>query len=801
MAEKPPEAIEDEGLTFLQKEAKRKATEDLLFQQHREKHPEGEPVTDTLRATPDPHAENLRRGSEISSLQPHLPKEVAPHVLSPMKFVSEEVVALKALGPLLMKAAQKGKLAEFMAEGASDLPVARLARGLTHYGGQLAEYGGQVAERARKAVMGTPGKGGPPPVELKYQPQFDQDAPVMSGNVVNPYGVELAPRPIVPEEELKLSLESGQPAPLPVEGDEGTLVSGLRKTHDYVSSRDMEDPRGFTAKVTVSSGPHELQAFLSKGDDYRETPVDPYGNTIPGMVEILEDLTSPRVGDPERLIKKLIEEYGEDHRVRGYATSDVEAGIYEGLGFEPSLDDVEDIDIERWRKGRGFKGDVVRISDVERRSRDASQASAKGRRAHMARRTEQIVKQMFREKAERDAPTAARRLALRERQGHFDKFSEAETGKMKGKQLPFVDVDAAEIGQPAVYRAFHGSTQASTMTQFKAELSDDGISFFMARQRPIAESYVHGLIPNIPGQVKRRLITALRGEGNLPTPQHGDWKTTSSNAIEFDEDFQAVIREYGLLEPAQQRELRHVPTVIPDLPHNQGKKLMALYKKRNAKMRDAWHSWKRYREDMDPIFQLHVDIERGYGVDPIPGVHTPYQQALKEKAEADLADYRSLQEEIRKKVEEGEQGGILDLYVKMENPYVVDARGNDWSNIKVPVYDDETYRHAAGWDQTRLPGFLAPNADTLEKARFRRMNTRKLARWAQREGYDGVIIKNVRDTADYSDNVGDVLIGFDPLKLKLTENEGIFDRANPYWGLVLPLVAGLEAMRETGKAE
>jgi len=108
------------------------------------------PAADTLRATPDPHAETLRRGSETSSLQPHLPKEVAPHVFSPMKFAAEEVLGVGAIGPLLTKAAQKGRLAEFMAEGASDLPVARLAQGLAH-------YSGKAAEAAKKAIWGTPG--------------------------------------------------------------------------------------------------------------------------------------------------------------------------------------------------------------------------------------------------------------------------------------------------------------------------------------------------------------------------------------------------------------------------------------------------------------------------------------------------------------------------------------------------------------------------------------------------------------------------------------------------------------------
>ena len=225
MADKPQEAIEDEGLTFLQKEAKKKATEDFLFQQHMEKYPDGKPAADTLRATPDPHAPVLKAGLERASMTP-------PGAPSITKLAAEELFAVGAVGPLLGAAARHPRVAEFLADerasGARSLgwepeAVTWLARGLTHYGGQLAEYGGEVAERARKAVMGTPGKGVPPPVELKKRPVHLGDERIE----------EVAPPQTPPSEELKLSLESGQPAPLPKEVDEGMSVSGLSKTRGW----------------------------------------------------------------------------------------------------------------------------------------------------------------------------------------------------------------------------------------------------------------------------------------------------------------------------------------------------------------------------------------------------------------------------------------------------------------------------------------------------------------------------------------------------------------------------------------
>ena len=118
---------------------------------------DAKPETTYARATPDPHAAVLKAGLEKASLTP-------PGAPSVIKEAALEAIGVGAVGPLLMKAARHPRVAEFLAdEGASGARslgreaatpewASRLGRGAAH-------YGGKAAEAAKKAIVGTPGKG------------------------------------------------------------------------------------------------------------------------------------------------------------------------------------------------------------------------------------------------------------------------------------------------------------------------------------------------------------------------------------------------------------------------------------------------------------------------------------------------------------------------------------------------------------------------------------------------------------------------------------------------------------------
>lgn len=82
-------------------------------------------------------------------------------------------------------------------------------------------------------------------------------------------------------------------------------------------------------------------------------------------------------------------------------------------------------------------------------------------------------------------------------------------------------------------------------------------------------------------------------------------------------------------------------------------------------------------------------------------------------------------------------------YLNITNPLVVDAKGNDWENIKVPWQDEA-------------------------------MNSNELAEYAKEKGYDGLVIKNVYDIGIYTSQSNQVpatdVIAFKPEQIKSIKN-------------------------------
>ena len=94
-------------------------------------------------------------------------------------------------------------------------------------------------------------------------------------------------------------------------------------------------------------------------------------------------------------------------------------------------------------------------------------------------------------------------------------------------------------------------------------------------------------------------------------------------------------------------------------------------------------------------------------------------------------------------VQNGNSGGIYSLYGKLGNAFIVDANDSMWNNI--PVRDKQMFK-----DTNKLTH-----------------NTREIADWAKKAGYDSVYIKNVKDNGEYgAPFIGDVYIFFSENQVK-----------------------------------
>lgn len=95
--------------------------------------------------------------------------------------------------------------------------------------------------------------------------------------------------------------------------------------------------------------------------------------------------------------------------------------------------------------------------------------------------------------------------------------------------------------------------------------------------------------------------------------------------------------------------------------------------------------------------------------------------------------------------------GIYRVYLKLENPFVHDAKGKNFSDLKIKEFP---------------------------KARY----TEEVALAAEKAGFDGIIFKNLRDSGtfgDYDEPV-DVYIVFNPRNIKsATANVGTYDPNDP----------------------
>lgn len=149
-------------------------------------------------------------------------------------------------------------------------------------------------------------------------------------------------------------------------------------------------------------------------------------------------------------------------------------------------------------------------------------------------------------------------------------------------------------------------------------------------------------------------------------------------------------------------------------------------------------------------------------------------------------------------------GNVMPVYLKLENPVVIDAKGANWNrisgkaklsypdivkNVSNPE-DDELYRELGG-NPDELPKETVVNGEktTLQKKFPRELvydddysSTNDMARWSRNEGHKSMIIKNVVDSGpsgalrnEESQKQMTVCVVFDPTLVKsATGNNGAF---------------------------
>jgi GNAT superfamily N-acetyltransferase len=150
-------------------------------------------------------------------------------------------------------------------------------------------------------------------------------------------------------------------------------------------------------------------------------------------------------------------------------------------------------------------------------------------------------------------------------------------------------------------------------------------------------------------------------------------------------------------------------------------------------------------------------------------------------------------------------GNILPVYLSLRKPAVFDAGGANWNRIdkkarvslpEIVVADDDAQLLAD------LEG-VEPEKNATKKLKARSttlgkifpdeflwddyFSTDDLSAWARKQGYDGVIIKNVRDrgpsgalATEQAQEAGTLYVAFDPAQIKSAiGNNGNYDRRSP----------------------
>lgn len=165
--------------------------------------------------------------------------------------------------------------------------------------------------------------------------------------------------------------------------------------------------------------------------------------------------------------------------------------------------------------------------------------------------------------------------------------------------------------------------------------------------------------------------------------------------------------------------------------------------------------------------------------------------------------------------------GAMPLYIKLENPFIVDAYGQSFGEIYNAEGMKKAYKDLTKEDYKKLADTFF-DGDIKEAKEWYPQNeqgevnlaraygekprtTNEWADYARKEGYDGVIIKDVNDTVDISNIRTTDYVAFNPNQIKSTSNRGTYslDEDNIYYqyGGIEALTANLDALRQAQNME
>lgn len=130
---------------------------------------------------------------------------------------------------------------------------------------------------------------------------------------------------------------------------------------------------------------------------------------------------------------------------------------------------------------------------------------------------------------------------------------------------------------------------------------------------------------------------------------------------------------------------------------------------------------------------------------------------------------------------DGEKGKLHKVYVKMERPLVVDFEGSSFSNGGHKEFEVHPYGEEPSYSNTTTIKRRSAYADSSEAPVIS-----KIVNYAKKNGYDGVIAKNIVDVQkydakyDYGDYSDDYIV-FDPkTQIKSVDNNGEWEGKTIY---------------------
>ena len=138
--------------------------------------------------------------------------------------------------------------------------------------------------------------------------------------------------------------------------------------------------------------------------------------------------------------------------------------------------------------------------------------------------------------------------------------------------------------------------------------------------------------------------------------------------------------------------------------------------------------------------------------------------------------------------------GAMPLYMKLENPFIVDAYGQSFGEIYNAEGMKKAYKDLTEEDYKKLADTFF-DGDIKEAKEWYPQNeqgevnlaraygekpraTNEWADYARKEGYDGVIIKDVNDTVDISNIRTTDYVAFNPNQIKSTSNRGTYSESD-----------------------